>query len=280
MDRVFPIKGRYVILMCLVPLFYLPGIEFIYEFIGNEAELYWFDIAYYFYYHFVCIAALICLVTFHKVNWRLMFSPATRADYPGALKLTAFIFLFSTAAIYALFYPLSLISPEFVNLWLIDLPPVIYTSQNAYPIVANLLSFCSLVVLAPLIEEFAFRGLLLHRWNDKWGMTAAILLSSTLFGFMHPDPIGATAFGIAMSVLYLQTQTLIVPIVCHALNNFLVWLIEVGYMMANGPGYRYTLEEFQSDWPVGFTCGVISIVWIYSYINSKQNQKVWQLPKI
>lgn len=280
MDRTFPIKGRYVVLIWLIPLFYLPGLDYVYSLIDQDSQWYWYDIAYYYYYQTILVVLLASLVIWQKVKWRGMLSSAERKDYLPAIKLTAFTFLFSIAAVYALFYPLSFIVPEFVNFWLIDLPPVIYRDYDQFPILPNLLSFVSLVVLAPVTEEFIFRGVLLHRWSEKWGINKAILVSSILFGLAHPDPVGATAFGIAMSVLYLKTQTLVVPMVCHGLYNFVVWLIEVGYMIWLGPYYEYTLEDFQSEWAIGLIAGIFASFWVYTYLNSKKSRRVWCLPKL
>jgi len=280
MDSKFPIKGRYIVAVWLIPFLYLPGINEIYTLIQADSEWYWYDITYYYYFHFISAAVLVILVISSKVSWSSMFRRPLNADFQPAIKLTVFIFIFSIAAAFALFYPLSYMIPEFVNYWFIELPPIIYTSQGQYPFLPNLLSFLSLVILAPVIEEFTFRGVLLHRWSEKWGTLNAILISSLLFGILHPDPIGAAAFGIAMCVIYMKTQTLIVPIICHGLNNLVVWFMEVGYVIWLGPDYSYTLEEFQAEWTIGLSAAAISAVWVYVYLQGKQSQKGLTLPKI
>jgi len=280
MDSTFPIKGRYITAIWLLPLLYLPGVNFVYNFIDPSKEWYWFDIAYYFYYYSIFAACMAILITCHNISWRLMFQKPASADYLPSIKLTTFIFIFSIAAAYALFYPLSFLQPEFVNYWLIELPPVIYSSQQQFPILPNALSFIALVILAPVIEEFAFRGILLHRWSHKWGINKAILLSSLLFGITHSDPIGAIAFGIAMCIIYLKTQTLVIPMLCHAINNLVFWLSEVGYIVWLGPDYVYSIEDFQEEWPVGIVAALVVAVWAYTYINSEKSQQVWRLPKI
>ena len=279
MDREFPIKGRYIVAIWLIPFLYLPGIEIIYGFI-EESEWYWFYLAYIYYFNAIFASLLILLFVHHKIDWRQMMGKPDKKEYPPALKLTAFVFIFSIAAAYALYYPLSYLVPEFVIYWYIDIPPVILTNDGIIPGFPNLLNFLALVVLAPVIEEVAFRGVLMHRWTHKYGMKNAIFFSSILFGMAHPDQIGAIAFGVAMCVLYLKTQTLIVPIICHAANNLVVWLISAGYLAVKGSEYVYTLDEFRSEWAIGLVCGVISILWIYLYINSEKDKRIWQLPGI
>ena len=280
MDTTFPIKGRYIVIIWLLPFFYLPGLNLIYFFIGPNEEWYWYDIAYYFYYHSIFAALLALLISRNKINWRLMFHQSSTSDFLCSINLTVFTLIFSIASAYALFYPLSFLLPEFVDYWFIELSPVIYSFEQQYPILPNILSLISLVILAPAIEEFAFRGILLHRWTPKWGMKRAILASSILFGITHPDPIGATAFGAAMCVIYLKTQTLLVPIVCHAINNLASWLIEAGYIAWLGPSYTYSMEDFQSEWPVGVIAAIVASIWAYAYINSDKCKNEWCLPKI
>jgi len=79
----------------------------------------------------------------------------------------------------------------------------------------------SVAVLAPVAEEFMFRGLLLKRLIQKTSVWSGILLSSFIFGILHADIIGALLFGVIASLLYLQTGNLLLPILMHMLNNSL-----------------------------------------------------------
>lgn len=280
MDKTFPIKGRYIVAIWLIPFGFFPGVNYLYENLAPNGNWYWFDIIYAYYYHSLFSILLVGLFVYYNVNWKSMLREPESKDYSPAIKLTIFIIIFSIASSYAFFYPLSFLWPSFVNYWFIDIPSFIYSSNQQFPIFPNILSFISLVVLAPIIEEFAFRGVLLHRWSKKWGRSNAILISSLLFGVVHPDSIGAFAFGIAMCVIYLKTQTLIVPIVCHAITNIIAWLFEVGYIIKYGANFVYTLETFYDEWMVGMIATVIASIWVYIYSNSIKSKKIWQLPKI
>ncbi|MGL5926348.1 lysostaphin resistance A-like protein [Chroococcidiopsis sp.] len=123
------------------------------------------------------------------------------------------------------FYSLSLVSPSLtvslVN-WLQD-PP---TSTSALPILACLTNIISLVIVAPITEEFIVRGILIHRWAMKWGVSSAILVSAIIFGLGHIVPFGAAVFGILMTLLYFKTRTLIVPAIAHAMNNAATIILE------------------------------------------------------
>ncbi len=90
------------------------------------------------------------------------------------------------------------------------------------PWLAQLLKFVVLVLVAPIVEETLFRGIILQRWAVLWGIRPAILLSSLVFGSCHSsNPLGFTVFGLVMALLYVRTRSLLIPIVCHMLNNAL-----------------------------------------------------------
>lgn len=83
-----------------------------------------------------------------------------------------------------------------------------------------------LVVVAPITEEFIFRGVFLHRWAIKWGAFWSIILSSLLFGAIHADIFwfGRAVGSIFIALFYIKTRTLLVPIILHALNNGMVFI--------------------------------------------------------
>lgn len=79
----------------------------------------------------------------------------------------------------------------------------------------------AITILGPIVEEFVFRGVFLHRFMKKTSMWGGILISSILFGVLHADMIGAFLFGIIACLLYLRTGNLLLPILMHILNNIL-----------------------------------------------------------
>jgi hypothetical protein len=78
-----------------------------------------------------------------------------------------------------------------------------------------------IAVLAPIVEELFFRGILLHRAVRHWGATRGLLATSLLFGALHMNPVGIFAFGLLLGVLYLRTRSLWVTTFAHLLNNTL-----------------------------------------------------------
>jgi membrane protease YdiL (CAAX protease family) len=80
------------------------------------------------------------------------------------------------------------------------------------------------VILAPLAEELIFRGMLYRRIALYKGETAGILISALAFGFYHYNlvqMIFAFVLGVLFALLYRRSQTLLVPILCHAAVNAL-----------------------------------------------------------
>ena len=84
-----------------------------------------------------------------------------------------------------------------------------------------LIMFFHTAVLAPLFEEFWFRGLVLQSLRP-YGNGFAIFVSSILFGFTHGNlqqVFYATAIGIVLGYVAVQTESIITTTVMHAMFN-------------------------------------------------------------
>lgn len=108
----------------------------------------------------------------------------------------------------------------------------------------------SSIVIAPVMEEVVFRGLIFQRLAKKYSIGKALFFSSILFGILHAEAwIGASFFGLMMCLVFLHTRNLWVPIVLHVINNG----IAVTIMCADGFDY-VNLEAYRSDWPYYLVC--------------------------
>lgn len=86
----------------------------------------------------------------------------------------------------------------------------------------------TVVILSPIIEEFLFRGIFLRRFNlELDNLTLAILISSVLFGICHNfgGILGAILFGICVSILYVKSRNILVPILAHFINNLISFFL-------------------------------------------------------
>jgi len=96
------------------------------------------------------------------------------------------------------------------------------------------LSLLEYVVLAPLFEEFVFRGLLFATLRRRFGPGASALLSATVFAAAHG--YGFLGFasvlwsGIIWAWAYEKTGSLLPGMAAHALNNLLVCLTLVALL--------------------------------------------------
>jgi hypothetical protein len=94
-----------------------------------------------------------------------------------------------------------------------------------------LLAAFVVTVLAPLAEEFLFRGFVFNALRG-WGVVAAAVVSGVIFGGIHitnyfgePFALAAaslvtlSSFGIILALLFWKTGSLLPCIVLHAINN-------------------------------------------------------------
>jgi membrane protease YdiL (CAAX protease family) len=260
--------------------FFLPGFDLL---LGNAAidwPWYWWEVAAAYYAYALLAAAVWASVGLaRQLPVRACFGRLpSKTELAGALELTVFLGVASLASAYALFYPLSFVAPDFVQWWYIDVAPIIYFDGDRFPLLANLLMFLFVCAIGPALEEVAFRAIILPRWTRKWDLQRALLASSALFAVAHSDPIGAFLFSVGMSVLYLRTQSLILPIFCHSLNNLVAWFAEVGYVIAYGPDYVYTLQDFLDGWRWGVGCAVAAALWVVLYFKRPRSGAPWRLP--
>lgn len=91
------------------------------------------------------------------------------------------------------------------------------------------LMFIMAVVAAPLLEEIIFRGIIQKGLiNGGMDYRKAILVASFLFGVVHGNPwqfLGALLMGMVLGFTYHKTKTLLVPILLHAFNNGISFLL-------------------------------------------------------
>ena len=110
----------------------------------------------------------------------------------------------------------------------IDMPESFIEFMLAEPI---LLGFISAVVVAPIIEEFLFRGFLYSQLQRSFlGNWGAISVSSLVWTAIHFQyEIGILfflfLFGLFLGYFRIKYNSLLIPVVLHALNNLLSFLL-------------------------------------------------------
>lgn len=77
-------------------------------------------------------------------------------------------------------------------------------------------------LIAPITEEFLFRGYIYPILKKSLGMKLAMVLSALLFGIVHASLVPLlplTILGLAFAILYEKCNTIWAPIMAHAIFN-------------------------------------------------------------
>jgi membrane protease YdiL (CAAX protease family) len=99
------------------------------------------------------------------------------------------------------------------------LVPDSWDGSRAVPFAAN---FVVIAVVAPIVEEFVFRGLGMAVVGAFYGVTAAVVVTGLGFGLAHGLIVALpvlTIFGVILGWLRHRTESLYPPIILHAIFN-------------------------------------------------------------
>ena len=198
-----------------------------------------------------------------------------RSSWLRLASLLAVTMAFSYGSALVSLYALSILAPgllEFLIEALSTVPDPSFGYQLALAVI--------IVVLAPVLEETLFRGILINRWGVRWGVPTAVVASSIAFGILHANPVGIGMVGLVTALLYLKTRTLIVPIVFHATNNLLptlaTFLLDEG-----GPlDVAAEIQAVQDDFAIGVTLVVVSLPILAWYIRGRWPARGAALPYV
>lgn len=92
-----------------------------------------------------------------------------------------------------------------------------------------IVNFIAVAILAPIVEEVFFRGLIYTRMRKGMSAKAAIILSSLVFGLAHGEIIwilSAFSMGVVLAWVFEKTGSLLPCIIIHAVNNTLSIILE------------------------------------------------------
>lgn len=217
------------------------------------------------------------LVTFNVLLFAMLFFPARRTgirivDFVPVMSARAArwsigtacaLFIVAFGTVYILYLPLSFVFPGYVEHRLLGAGAKFYGLEGDRYVLSNTINFMAVVVLGPIVEEYFFRGLLLRVWITKWGVRRAIVYSSMLFSLLHADHLGAFLIAVVLSLSYIWSRRIQVPILIHMSYNLIFSLYAGGYLAFVGY-LQYTLAEFQAEWwtgALGLIVGVPALIW-------------------
>lgn len=134
--------------------------------------------------------------------------------------------------------------------------------------------FISIVIIAPILEELLFRGLILKAFRGMDDLFAAVM-SGVMFGLYHGNFYQApytTTMGILLGVLTLRANSIKPAIFIHMLNNFISTISSYSDKMAEGGSVIGQAFHQMSKYTEPFMLIVylLSIVSIFILFKDKQ----------
>lgn len=120
------------------------------------------------------------------------------------------------------------------------------------------------VILAPIIEEIVFRGILLRRISFKFGVRKGVILSSIVFAVLHPGLGHIFSFiaGVVFSLIYLKYKNILINIITHACHNFVYFLITV----FSAPFTNKNVDISNMESNIYIFIGVLALVFSFRYL--------------
>ena len=86
----------------------------------------------------------------------------------------------------------------------------------------DILGYLSVMLLAPIAEEFAFRGILLKRSKLSFGMVGCLVLNAIVFAIIHANPyqsIYVIPMGAMLAYLAYKFNSVVPSTLAHIINN-------------------------------------------------------------
>jgi uncharacterized protein len=88
-------------------------------------------------------------------------------------------------------------------------------------------AFMKVTIMAPIVEELIFRGLILQGFRRNYNPFKTVLISAILFSLFHLNPWQMPAtfvLGLFLGWIMIRTNSIIAAITGHSINNLLVLL--------------------------------------------------------
>lgn len=170
--------------------------------------------------HAIAVAFILSAMRARQLSWRGAFGlHRTDALRHVRLGMALYIGIIPIGAFYTLLYAGLL---QRLGFSLESQPVLRLLTDPDVPLWPQVCLGVMAVVSAPIVEELFFRGILLPVAARRFGPMPAVYLVSLFFAVVHGHPASmATLFilAVALSLAYLYSGSIAVPIVLHALFN-------------------------------------------------------------
>lgn len=206
----------------------------------------------------------------YRVSFSLFINKNETFNLVQVLYITIMLCVFSYGYLILYMYSFAWITPAFIMNALRE-PIIDSTGGYVYQVIM-------VVFIAPIIGEFVFRGFLLQRFAAKWGTSIAIIVVAILFALLHVDFLGAVVFSVVLSIVYIRTNSLLMPIAIHMLNN--AFVISLSFLINKEEIMSFAdFSNYTTFFPglIIFITG-LNLVLIFLFVNRKYWSK--EMPAI
>jgi uncharacterized protein len=161
-----------------------------------------------------------------------------------------------------LLVPLVLLLQQGLMVFVYQLLPISVWEQQAFAnmLAGSLPAVLATCVLAPVLEEMLFRGVLLRAFLNQYGRWEAIAYSALFFGVAHLNVyqfLLAFSLGLLLGWLFERSRSLIPCIAMHAAFNTSVVALQLG----KEQGSESRIHEMAvSAWPLALAAAAIGAI--------------------
>ncbi|WP_142344214.1 CPBP family intramembrane glutamic endopeptidase [Bacillus cereus] len=197
----------------------------------------------------------------HRVSFSLFINRNETFNLVQVLYIAIMLCIFSYGYLILYMYSFAWITPDFIMNALHE-PIIDSTGGYVY-------QFIMAVFIAPIVGEFVFRGFLLQRFAAKWGTSIAMVVVALLFACLHVDFLGAVVFSIVLSIVYIRTKSLLMPIAIHMLNN--AFVLSASFLVSREKIMSFAdFSNYTTFFPglIIFIAG-LNLVLIFLFVNRK-----------
>ncbi len=139
-----------------------------------------------------------------------------------------------------------------------------------------IIAFVSICVIAPVFEEVIYRGIILEQLSKKYSPAKAIVTSAVIFGLIHfnlHQSVNAFFIGLIIGFIYIKTNSLLLCIFWHFINNFLVFVSSI-YITETVSNVVPTVSIFQ------LVLGIILLIASYSFFNNREEDSEFSVSEV
>lgn len=215
---------------------------------------------------FSSIITILALILIYKIKKRkvkeeLLINGTKKINYLSAFLLGALCWFFNSAVL-TLVSSAGILEDQFSK-----------TDNILSPLLEGsfLVAFITVGIIAPIAEEFLFRGVVFNTLKKKFSPAWTIVIQGILFGVFHLNLVQgsyATLLGIVFGYVTYKTKSLWPAIIMHIVNNsmsFIITIILGDYNLSVG---GFTIQA------VVAVIGIACLLFLVSRTNPKVSEEI------